>query len=78
MDMNDLEELFPRADGVADTEAPVSCPYCGAECVIGLDPGGGSLQRYVEDCEVCCRPWDVTVRYDAGTAEVRVEPAQDP
>jgi hypothetical protein len=27
----------------------------------------------VEDCEVCCRPWEVTVAYaDDGSAEVRV------
>lgn len=27
-------------------------------------PGGGSFQEYVEDCEVCCRPWRVEVTYD--------------
>ncbi|NIR43390.1 MAG: CPXCG motif-containing cysteine-rich protein [Gemmatimonadetes bacterium] len=77
MDADDLDELFPRGDGLADTEATVGCPYCGATSVIVLDPGGGSVQRYVEDCEVCCRPWEVTVRYHGGTAEVRLEPAQD-
>jgi hypothetical protein len=46
--------------------------------VIALDPGSGSHQAYVEDCQVCCRPWQVTVRYlPDGTAEVRVEPAED-
>ncbi|MEN9817251.1 MAG: Cysteine-rich, partial [Gemmatimonadota bacterium] len=29
-----------------------------------LDPAGGDLQEYVEDCEVCCRPWRVEVTYD--------------
>lgn len=42
--------------------APVSCPYCGEENSILIDETGGSLQRYVEDCQVCCQPWDVTVR----------------
>jgi hypothetical protein len=38
---------------------------------IALDPGGGARQDYVEDCEVCCRPWQVTVRYGPdGAAEV--------
>jgi hypothetical protein len=41
---------------------------------IGLDPGGGSHQQYVEDCQVCCQPWRVTVRYlPSGLAEVLVE-----
>ena len=59
-----------------DTEADVSCPHCGESVTIGLDPGGGDSQAYVEDCEVCCRPWEVRVRYDPeGRAEVRLEPA---
>ena len=63
-------------DVVLDTEAAVDCPYCGETAVIGLDPGGGSAQEYVEDCPVCCRPWRVRVRYDGtGAAEVRVEPS---
>lgn len=36
---------------------------------IGVDWGGGALQQYVEDCQVCCRPWEVTVRLgDDGNA----------
>jgi len=38
-----------------DTE--VECPYCGEWVTIFVDPGGGPLQTYVEDCPVCCRPW---------------------
>lgn len=59
-----------------DTEAEVSCPYCGEGVTIGLDPGGGRVQAYVEDCEVCCQPWRVHVQYDnRGAAQVEVEPA---
>ena len=54
-----LEEEFPLGDGTADTEAEVHCPYCGEIVEIGLDPGGGMVQEYVEDCQVCCRPWRV-------------------
>ena len=39
----------------------VYCPYCGELVDIAIDEGGGSRQTYVEDCPVCCRPWDVTV-----------------
>jgi hypothetical protein len=39
-----------------------------------LDPGSGSQQEYVEDCQVCCRPWRVAVHYHPdGSAEVSVE-----
>ncbi|MDQ3222213.1 MAG: CPXCG motif-containing cysteine-rich protein [Gemmatimonadota bacterium] len=41
---------------------------------IALDPGSGSQQEYVEDCQVCCRPWRVAVHYQAdGTAQVSVD-----
>lgn len=66
---------FPHADGVADMAADVVCPYCGAESQIGLDPGSGGAQDYIEDCPVCCRPWRVRVRYDGrGRAGVSLEP----
>jgi hypothetical protein len=72
-DSDDLDEEFPLGDGTADGEATVSCPYCGEAVEITLDPGGGSQQDYVEDCEICCQPWRVFVRYDrAGAAEVEV------
>ena len=67
----------PAHDVVLDTEAEVACPYCGETVVIGLDPGGGTTQEYVEDCQVCCRPWRVRLSYDeTGAAEVWVEEAQ--
>lgn len=73
-----LDEDFPLGDGTADTEATVFCPYCGESVVIALDPGGGPVSEYVEDCEVCCRPWDVRVQYHTdGTAQVSVTAADD-
>jgi hypothetical protein len=66
------EEDFPLGDGVADTEAEVVCPYCGEVIEIGVDPGSGAHQEYVEDCEVCCRPWHVSVTFDEGQASVNV------
>jgi hypothetical protein len=65
----------PDQDGTTETEAIVVCPHCGEENTIALDPGGGSTQEYVEDCQVCCQPWLVTVRYGAdGSAEVVAAP----
>ena len=39
----------------------LSCPYCGETVDLDVDEGGGSRQSYVEDCPVCCQPWQVTV-----------------
>ncbi len=47
-----------------DRVADVGCPYCGEVIEVILDPGGASHQEYVEDCEVCCRPWHLVVRWD--------------
>jgi hypothetical protein len=70
-DDDTLDEEFPLGDGTADTEATVSCPYCGEEVEISIDPGGGEAQQYVQDCEVCCQPWRLSVSYDVeGRAEV--------
>lgn len=71
-----LDEDFPLGYGVADTVAPALCPYCAEPVTLTLDPGSGARQAYVEDCEVCCRPWQVRVHYlPDGSAEVDLEPA---
>jgi hypothetical protein len=68
-----LDRDFPLGDGTADTSGSAFCPYCGAFNEIGLDPGGGEEQEYVEDCQVCCQPWSVRVSYHPdGSAEVRL------
>lgn len=60
------------AGDLADEATVASCPYCGAQVEILLDTGGAAEQEYVEDCEVCCRPWTVRVRWDDGTASVEL------
>jgi uncharacterized Zn finger protein len=58
-------------------EADVTCPYCGETVSLRLDPAGGAVQEYVEDCEVCCQPWRVLVRFQrTRSVSVRVERAQ--
>jgi hypothetical protein len=72
-DEDSLNEEFPLGDGTAETGASVYCPYCNETVEIAIDPGGGAEQEYVEDCEVCCQPWNVSVRYAGdGTATVLV------
>ena len=57
-----------------ESETEVECPYCGEVVEIVIDKSGGATQDYVEDCEVCCRPWKVHVSLDVGGAiEVRLE-----
>lgn len=74
----DLEDEFPMGDGVADVSTEVFCPYCGEPVEIALDPGSGSQQHYVEDCQVCCQPWRVSVYYDEdGHADVQVTPEDE-
>ena len=75
---NDLDDEFPLGDGVAERSSLVQCPYCGEPVEITLDPGSGSQQDYIEDCAVCCRPWNVSVTYhDDGTADVVVDASDD-
>jgi hypothetical protein len=39
------------------------CPYCGEPASLWLDPDA-SEGSYVEDCPVCCRPWQVSLWRD--------------
>jgi hypothetical protein len=71
---DDLDEEFPLGDGTADTTGHVACPYCGADNEVALDPGSGASQEYVEDCQVCCQPWQMRVTYSPdGSATITVE-----
>ncbi len=38
------------------------CPYCWEEISMLLDTSV-TQQTYIEDCEVCCRPIEVTSRF---------------
>lgn len=42
---------------------PIDCPYCGESIEIILD-ASVSHQRYIEDCQVCCRPITLDVSVD--------------
>ena len=58
-----------------DDERDVHCPYCFERVSLYVDPAtrGG----FVQDCDVCCRPWQVWVsRDEEGALFVRVDRAQ--
>ena len=59
-----LDDEFPLGDGVVQNSVDAACPYCGEVVEVLVDAGGGEDQDYVEDCEVCCRPWRVTLRWN--------------
>ena len=53
----------------------VQCPYCFQVVEIDLDPQ--THGSFVQDCEVCCRPWQLTVTRDEdGVPTVNVEGAE--
>jgi hypothetical protein len=62
MSMSDDDDL--------ETTFVVSCPYCGEEVEIYLEPD--VMGTLVQDCEVCCKPWQVRVGYDDGERYVEV------
>jgi transcription elongation factor Elf1 len=41
------------------------CPYCWEEISMLLDPSVRE-QLYVEDCEICCNPIEVHVKFQDG------------
>jgi len=55
-----------------DEPIRAQCPYCGAWQELSLDPESEGLM--VQDCEVCCEPWEMTVtRSRSGAVSVRLE-----
>lgn len=59
MDGEDVESQFE-----------VRCPYCGEQVQVYIEPD--VMGTLVQDCEVCCRPWQVRVGYDDGQRYVEV------
>ena len=44
-----------------ENDIDTNCPYCGTVFSVRVDSTGGPRQRFVVDCENCCRPIDVDV-----------------
>lgn len=61
---------FHDADDDVPNEFSVVCPYCGEHVEMYLEPD--VMGTLVQDCEVCCRPWQVRVGYDDGERYVEV------
>ncbi len=42
----------------------IKCPYCAVKQWIEIDPTEGGAQSLLIDCEVCCRPIEISVDWD--------------
>ena len=40
-----------------------TCPYCWQQISMLLDPSEECIE-YIEDCEVCCRPIEISFRFE--------------
>lgn len=58
---------------IFDDPKSFSCPYCGSDNDLVVDPSGGKRQKLILDCMICCQPivvelslsdnvWDVLVK----------------
>ena len=55
--------VSPAQERVVQPSVGIQCPYCGEAIEILVDESAGG-QRYIEDCQVCCRPIVLTIAID--------------
>jgi hypothetical protein len=48
------------------------CASCGEWNETTVDETAGSHQRYIEDCQVCCKPNVLLVTWNQGDAEFMI------
>jgi len=58
-------------------DVTATCPYCSESISIPIDPGAGKIQETTADCEVCCKPILVNVRWNEENEEFDVELDQE-
>jgi len=46
-------------------EQSVQCPFCGQSFEISIDTSLAT-QRFVTDCEICCRPMEIRAECESG------------
>lgn len=50
-----------------------TCAFCFEINSVFVDPSGGETQRYVEDCQVCCRPNRLFITWDELESEYVID-----
>jgi hypothetical protein len=53
--------------------AGFQCAGCGEWNETVVDESGGTHQSYVEDCQVCCKPNQLTIHWDGDAEEFVIE-----
>jgi len=69
-----LEPVFePSGPGLSQSveSVTIQCPYCGEQFETAVDLSAGSFS-YVEDCQVCCQPIELTGEVDDSGALIGV------
>ena len=54
-------------------ESGYACAGCGQWNETSVDESAGSRQRYVEDCQVCCKPNLLRVSWDGDSTQFLIE-----
>jgi len=78
--MYGLEPVFEPSEGKGGVEAEsfvsIQCPWCGERLDVRVDVTAGE-RSYIDDCEVCCRPMELTVETEesGGLRALRVRRA---
>ncbi len=63
-----LEPVYEPGQGGPPGAQPdefvaIQCPWCGERLETHVDITAGA-QSYVEDCQVCCRPMELTLEFE--------------
>jgi hypothetical protein len=61
--------LEPGTGGAVEAESfvRVQCPWCGERLDVRADVTAGE-REYIDDCEVCCRPMELSVELEESGA----------
>jgi transposase-like protein len=60
-----LPQAKTSVNSLVEESDTIACPYCGQFNEVVVDTSLRS-QRFTTDCEVCCRPFEVTAECEAG------------
>ena len=77
--LRNLNALFWQDTQVMNLlqESTIHCPYCGEAITILVD-GSAEQQQYIEDCQVCCRPMNISVSVSvSGSCQVEARDEND-
>lgn len=48
-----------------ESDEEYGCPYCSSANTVRVDVTGGRSQRFVTDCEVCCKPIEIEIEIES-------------